>query len=273
VARRCDRRRVASPNQAPLLKRTRWLLAAVAVDLVHVSVAHACGVSASGAPAGICDASDAIDDKAAAARNRIGASFGYTSSVLLFSDGLRAPTERDTVMVSFEHPMRDKRGSRWTLEFGAGSLLGGFLQTGPSSQATFSPGVIADVSLSHLIIEPHGYASPFLLLSFTLAGVWSRTSSAAMDADYVAFDFSADVAAGVSMRMKRQAITPFLAGRLFGGPVFWTHTTNAVLGMDAYHYSLGPGLALSLDRSRVGLSLGCSLLGEKNLRAGVSVAF
>jgi len=230
-------------------------------------------VSASGAPAGICDASDAIDDKAAAARNRIGASFGYTSSVLLFSDGLRAPTERDTVMVSFEHPMRDKRGSRWTLEFGAGSLLGGFLQTGPSSQATFSPGVIADVSLSHLIIEPHGYASPFLLLSFTLAGVWSRTSSAAMDADYVAFDFSADVAAGVSMRMKRQAITPFLAGRLFGGPVFWTHTTNAVLGMDAYHYSLGPGLALSLDRSRVGLSLGCSLLGEKNLRAGVSVAF
>ncbi len=252
----------------------RWLLAALALDLVRADVAHACGVSASGAPAGICDASDALDEKAAAARNRVGASFGYTSSVLFFSDGLRAPTERDTVMVSFEHPMRDRRGSRWTLEFGAGSLLGGFLLTN-MTKATFTPGVIADVSLSHLIVAPHRYASPFLLLSFTLAGVWSRTTipDSSNEPDYVAFDFSADLAAGVSMKIKRQAITPFLSARLFGGPVFWTHGDSTVLGSDAYHYALGPGLAVSLERSRVGLSMGCSLVGEKNVRAGISVAF
>jgi hypothetical protein len=173
-------------------------------------------------------------------------------------------------------------GSRWTLEFGAGSLLGGYLLTN-ATKATFTPGVIADVSLSHLIVAPHGYASPFLLLSFTLAGVWSRTTTpdTSTEPDYLAFDFSADLAAGVSMKIKRQAITPFLSARLFGGPVFWTHRSGAadqaaqstVLGSDAYHYALGPGVAVSLERSRVGLSMGCSLLGEKNLRAGISVAF
>jgi hypothetical protein len=256
----------------------------VALCMAQRHVARACGVSASGAPAGICDASDVLDEKAAAARNRIGASFGYTSSVLFFSDGLRAPTERDTVMVSFEHPMRDKHGSRWTLEVGAGSLLDGYLLVG-GTKAMFLPGVIADVSLSHLIIDPSAqstgggrrYASPFLLLALTLAGVWSRTSIAGATSrpDYVAFDFSAEAAAGVSMKVAPQtALTPFLAARLFGGPVFWTHQTETaalVVGTDAYKYSLGPGLAIA--RRTISLSIGCSLLGEKNVRAGLSVAF
>jgi hypothetical protein len=219
--------------------------------------ARACGVSASGAPAGICDASDVLDEKAGAARDRIGVSYGYTSSVLFFSDGSRAATERHAVMASYEHPLK----GHWTFEAGAGSLLGGSVDS-----ASFSPGVLAAVSLSHLIVQPHGrYVSPFVLLSFALAGVWAKTTIT----DYVAFDFSASVAAGMSLKLKRQAFTPFIAGRLFGGPVFW----NGAVGTDAYKYSLGPGLALSFEHSRVGLSFGCSLLGEKNIKAGASVAF
>src|SRR5207302_392822 len=69
---------------------------AVALGLVALFSerrADACGVSASGAPAGICDASEVLDEKASAAKNRIGVSYGYTSTVLFF-DTLRAPTER-----------------------------------------------------------------------------------------------------------------------------------------------------------------------------------
>lgn len=230
--------------------------------------ADACGVSASGAPAGICDASEVLDEKAAAARDRVGASYGYTSTVLFFSNDLRAPTERHAVMASFEHPLP----KRWTLELGAGSLLGGFLDT-PTGRATYSPGVLADASLSHLIIPSTGYARPFVLLSFTLAGVWAQTHLEGVTSDYVAFDFSAAVAAGASIKFARHSITPFLAGRLFGGPVFWTYQGSSVLGTDAYKYSLGPGLALSFDHGRVGLSFGASLLGEKSLRGGVSVSF
>ncbi len=255
-------------SQAPKHVR-RWLAAcAASVCFTRTSLAHACGVSASGAPAGICDATEVLDEKAAGARNRIGASYGYTSSVLFFSNNLREPTERHAVMASFEHPMP----KRWTLEIGAGSLLGGTLGT-----ATFSPGVLLGVSLSHLVIQPRGYASPFLLLSFGLAGVWALTSdSSALTttrADYVAFDFNAAAAAGVSLKVGRHAITPFLGGRLFGGPVFWTHDHASVLGTDAYKYSLGPGVALSFAHARLSVTVGASLLGEKNLRSGFSLSF
>lgn len=248
------------------------LAAGAALVLVGPREARACGVSASGAPAGICDASDALDEKAGAAKNRVGVSYGYTSSVMFFSDGLRAPTERHAVMASFEHPMR--RG--WTLEIGAGSLVAGFLQL-PAGKATFSPGVLADVSLSHVIVASRGYAKPFFLLSFSLAGVWAETSGpVSATADYVAFDFSATAALGCSLRVGAHAIPPFLAGRLYGGPTFWSDPGNMnadVTGTDAYHYSLGPGLALSFAHSRVGVSFGASLLGEKSVRGGASIAF
>lgn len=246
--------------------------------LARADAARACGVSASGAPAGICDASDVLDEKAGAARDRVGLSYGYTSSVIFFDD-VRAPTERHAVMASYEHPFAmpfgkpGKRGG-WTLELGAGSLVAGFLAT-PSGHATFSPGVLADVSLSHLLVASTGYARPFFLLSFALAGVWSRTTitETSATADYTAFDVSATAALGVSMKLGAHALLPFLAGRLFGGPVFWTYAGHGELGTDAYKYSLGPGLALSLFHSRIGVSFGASLLGEKSAKAGLSVAF
>jgi hypothetical protein len=244
------------------------LVLAIALLAARARRAEACGVSSSGAPAGICDASEVLDEKAAAARDRIGVSYGYTSTILFFSDGLRAPTERHAVMASFEHPLP----KHWTLELGAGSLVGGYLDT-DVGRATFSPGVLAAVSLSHLVIQPTGQARPFVLVSFALAGVWAQTRLDSVTSDYAAFDISAAIAAGASIKFARHAITPFLAGRVFGGPVFWTHEGQSVLGTDAYKYSLGPGLALSFDHARVGLSFGASLVGEKNLKAGMSVSF
>jgi hypothetical protein len=212
----------------------------------------ACGVSGSGAPAGICDASEVLKEKEASFRDRIGVSYGFASSVLFFDSGLGAPTERHTVMASYEHPMK----GRWTLEAAAGSLLGGHV-----GGSQFSPGVQAAVSLSHLVAPPRGrYVSPFVLLSFTLAGVWARAGT-----DYVAFDFDASLAAGMSI----EHVTPFVVGRLYGGPVFW----KGSLGSDAYHYAVGPGLAVSLAHSRIGLSIGGSVFGEKSIKGGATVAF
>lgn len=243
------------------------LVACVAL-VAFVPRARACGVSASGAPAGICDASDVLDEKSAAARDRIGVSYGYTSSVLFFSNNLRAPTERHALMASYEHPMKN----HFTLEVGAGSLIAGFLDT-PIGRASFSPGGLVDVSLSHLVIQPRGYAQPFLLLSLTLAGVFAETSLSNLTTTYGALDFSAAVAAGASIRIKTHAVTPFIAGRLFGGPVFWTYKSQPTLGTDAYKYSLGPGLAVSIAHSRLSLSAGASLVGERNLKFGLSASF
>ncbi len=253
-------------------------VAAVAAILVLLGDdARACGVSASGTP-GLCDASAAIDEKRALSRDRVGASYGYTNSVLFFSDGFRAPTERHVAMASWEHPLP----SRWTFSVTAGALLGGHLAT-----ATFRPGFLAAVSLSHLLVAPSGYAKPFLLSSFTIAGMYAQTAEAEASAttDYTAFDFSFGLTAGVAVRPTNKiaatltTITPYIAGRLFGGPVFWAHQdpqtgNNAnVLGTDAYKYSLGPGLALSLFRSRFALYLDGSVFGERNVKVGASVSF
>jgi len=255
-----------SPRGSEAMRSAAAVVACLIVALASCRRAHACGVSASGAPAGICDASEVLDEKAGAAKNRIGVSYGWTSTVL-FLDKLRAPTQRQAAMVSFEHPLP----KHWTLEFGAGSLLAGFLDT-DIGRANFQPGVLADVSLSHLVLASTGYAKPFILTSFALAGVWSRTTGA-VSADYFAFDFSFDVATGIVLKVGRQSISPFLAGRIFGGPVFWHYQGQDVTGGDAYHYSLGPGLAFSFEHSRVGLSFGGSVFGEKNAKAGVSLAF
>jgi hypothetical protein len=183
----------------------------------------------------------------------------------------RAPRETASARATASRARCSISATHWTLEFGAGSLLAGFLDTAVG-RATFQPGVLADVSLSHLVLASNGYAKPFILTSFALAGVWSRTTGA-VSADYLAFDFSFDVATGIVLKVGRQAISPFLAGRVFGGPVFWTYQNQNVIGSDAYHYSLGPGLAFSFEHSRVGLSFGGSVFGEKNAKAGVSVAF
>lgn len=232
------------------------------VLLARATPAHACGVSASGTP-GLCDASAAIDDKRAQSRDRIGASYGFTSSVLFFSDGFRAPTERHVVMGSWEHPLP----RHWTFSVDAGALLGGTL-----GAASFRPGFLAAVHLSHLLVAPSGYSSVFLLTSFTLAGMYASTTELGVVEDYAAFDFSFGMTAGVPVRAGPSAVlTPFLSGRLFGGPTFWSHDHQSVLGTDAYKYSLGPGLALTLFR-RLSLNLDGSVFGERAFRFGASVS-
>jgi hypothetical protein len=264
--RRARPRRVgATPSQAPLKLRAGVSAFLVAGVLLRAPQASACGVSASGAP-GLCDASAVLDENRASGRDRVGASYGFTSSVLYFSDGFRAPTQRHVVMGTWEHPLP----GRWTFGVDVGALVGGHL-----ADSLFQPGVVAAVSLSHVLITPRGYASPFLLSSFTLAGMYARTTNPASSGgatDYTAFDISFALTAGVPLRTAAGVVTPFIAGRIFGGPVFWSHD-GGVLGTDAYKYALGPGLAFALLHARLLLNVDGSVFGERALRLGASVSF
>ncbi len=250
--------------------RVNRVAASVAVGvaasvLAPVRPARACGVSASGTP-GLCDAAAVLDENRASSRDRLGASYGFTSTVLYFSDGFRAPTQRHVVMGSYEH----KLPGRWTFGVDAGALVGGHL-----AGSFFSPGVVAAVSLSHVLVASSGYASPFLLSSFTLAGMYAKTTDQGTGqspaTDYAAFDLSFGMTAGVPLRTVLGVVTPFLTGRLFGGPVFWSHD-GSVLGTDAYKYALGPGLGLSLFRARLLVDVDGSVFGERSVRVGLSVS-
>lgn len=247
------------------MKRAAALAGGLAASaLLRAADARACGVSASGTP-GLCDASAILDENRASSRDRVGASYGFTTTVLYFSDGFRAPTQRHVVMGSYEH----KLPGRWTLGVDAGALVGGHL-----ADSLFSPGFVAALSLSYVLVPSSGYATPFLLSSFTAAGMYAQTTDSTGQGpatDYAAFDLSFGMTAGVPLRTGLGVVTPFLTGRLFGGPVFWSHE-GGVLGTDAYKYALGPGLGLSLFRARLLLSVDGSVFGERSVRVGLSLA-
>jgi hypothetical protein len=238
--------------------------------------ARACGVGAPGAPAGVCDASEVLDAKVAAARrDRFGVSYGHTDTVLFFGDGRRAEATRNAAVLVWEHRL----APRWTLQIGLGSLLGGSVtQTTPGGvPSTFQPGVLGSVGLTHRIFEAEGGAvdgRPFLLATYTLSFALTTTKSASAAAEqptaYSAFDLRLGLILGTTVA---KVFTPYLAARVFGGPIFWTYAGSSVVGTDAYKYELGGGLAVSVVKGRLALFVDGSVLGERDVRGGASLSF
>lgn len=243
------------------------------------SSSHACGVGAPGAPAGVCDASEVLDAKVAAARrDRFGISYGHTDTVLFFGDGKRAEATRNAAVLVWEHRV----ASRWTLQIGLGSLLGGSLATNVPGGATsnFRPGVLGSVGLTHRVFEAEGGAvdgKPFLMTTYTLSFALTTTqppagagASEQPPTAYSAFDLRLGLILGTTIA---KTFTPYLAARVFGGPIFWTLAGSSVVGTDAYKYEIGGGLAVSLVKNRLALFVDGSVLGERDVRGGASLSF
>lgn len=251
------------------------ILASLGLGLGLASTpARACGVGAPGAPAGVCDASEVLDAKVAAARrDRVGISYGHTDTVLFFGDGKRAEATRNAAVLVWDHRL----GAGYTLQVGLGSLLGGSLrQTTPGGvTSTFRPGVLGSIGLTHRIFEAQGGAvdgKPFLMTTYTLSFALATTQGPAgqQPTAYSAFDFRFGVILGTTLA---KTFTPYLAARLFGGPIFWSYGGASVIGTDAYKYELGGGLAVSLVQGRLALFVDGSVLGERDVRGGASLSF
>jgi hypothetical protein len=172
-------------------------------------------------------------------------------------DNLRAPTTPRR-MVSFEHPLK----GHWTLEFGGGVSPATSTR---ASDATFEP-ASSPTSLSHLVLV-EGYAKPFIT-SFALAGVARRRSARCRRSSR---STSASTSRASCSNRPPGDLVP--RGSRLRRSGLLAVPRRERLGGDAYHYSLGPGLAFSFEHSRVGLSFGASLFGEKNAKAGLSFAF
>jgi len=240
------------------------------------SSARACGVGAPGAPAGVCDASEVLDAKVAAARrDRFGISYGHTDTVLFFGNGKRAEATRDAAVLVWDHRL----ANRWTLQVGLGSLLGGSLvQTTPGGvTSTFRPGggLHGSIGLTQRVYEADGGAidgRPFIMTTYTLSFALSSTQGPPSEqpTGYSAFDFRLGAILGTTIA---KTFTPYLAARLFGGPIFWTYGGASVVGTDAYKYEVGGGLAVSLVKGRLALFVDGSVFGERDVRGGASLSF
>lgn len=150
-------------------------------------------------------------------------------------------------------------GTRRTLSFGAGALLGGTLFTG-AAQYPLGPGGVASVGYSQLLVEPKR-AVPFVMLSGSLALVHAPTRIGT----YLAADVRAAVAVGWLLWNR---FTPYATTRVFGGPVSW----RGQIGTDQFHVQLGVGFVLGLPYG-FDLVAECVPLGEQALSAGVGYSF
>jgi len=182
---------------------------------------------------------------------RVGATFGAFRTTLLFSDGTKALFQQMAVSASLEYRVSEKM----TLVGAGGGILLGSLGT-----VSTSPGAVASLALSYLLLEQGRY-TPFVQVAGSISFSAFRTT----DANYAAIDFRGGVVAGYTFL---ERLTPYAVFRAFGGPVFY----GGLLGTDAYHVQLGAGLVVGLP---FGFDLSAEVipLGEQRVTAGLGYTF
>ena len=220
--------------------------------------AFACGVTTGGA-AGISGCSLKEHEEAARRKWHVGASYSFTSTALHFSGDQRVDEERHASLVTLDY----RPSSTVTLQAGAGVFLGGHI-TAASVRYDFAPGFVSAIGASWRVVDARG-AVPFVLLTAQI----SYASTTTQGIGYNAFDARGGAVVGTTLW---DVLTPYLVGRIFGGPVYWRYNGAAVTGTDVHHYQVGGGLSLLLAR-RVDLFAEGVPLGELGVAAGAGLSF
>jgi hypothetical protein len=207
-------------------------------------------------------------------RLRIGASYGAFSSTLAFFDPqhLDQPEHVDIGEQAVLATLQYRASNRWTLQASAGALIAGGIATSTRS-LSMRPGWLFGVAASSRLLDGNGWL-PFILVSVSLS-----MSSTALQNDmqpgsghhdvFTAMDISGVLTIGKTLF---RAVSPYLVGRLFGGPVFWHDQGVLRGGTDIYHYQVGAGIAVSLLQ-RFDAFIEGAPLGERRISAGVGVSF
>ena len=195
---------------------------------------------------------------------RLSTSYAYTSTTIKFGGDKRADLTRHAVFGSMEVPLT----ARWTLQAGAGGILGGSLDHGVHDR--MGPGFSAYVGTAYRLVDGRGYA-PFVQLTGALSGTHVSTHTAD-DASprFTAFDLRIGAIAGKTIA---ESFTPYVVGRAFGGPVYWQFDHQGVTGTDTYHYQVGGGVSLAVFHRRFDVFAEGIPLGEKGVSAGLGTTF
>ena len=193
-------------------------------------------------------------------------SYGTFSSTLLFGD-TRADIWEEAVLGSLQFRATD----RWTLQASAGAILSGGLVVMNIAHA-MRPGWLYGVAASYRILDGTGW-TPYLIASGSLSvsGTTTEAENAQIGfhSPLVSMDASLVVTVGKTFF---RALSPYLVGRVFGGPVLWQRGSDTSLGGDLYHYQFGVGLAVSLFQ-RLDAFVEGAPLGERRISAGAGIAF
>lgn len=253
--------------------------------------ARACGAAYPGGPV-MCDyprrnADGTVVDRPAGEAAPLGppiahlsASYAYTSTTILFGDGRRAALTRHAVFGQLQFPLT--RSGAVTGLVGAGGIAGGELIHG-AARDTVGPGFAGAIGVAGRVYDGKGFI-PFLQLTATLSvsHMGTRTDDLGTRTDgtrsatgpsspkFTAGDLRVGFIAGKTFG---DVFTPYVTGRVFGGPIAWRFDGDAVTGTDLYKYQAGGGLSLALLQRRLDVFVEGIAFGERGVAAGVGTTF
>ena len=156
--------------------------------------------------------------------------------------------------------------SGWSFRAALGLLIDGTLE-GNEMPGThdLGPGLLGAFSVAKQWTLGDGQW--FIAGSATLSAVRASTREmgATAEPSFTAADLRLGVMAG---RTFAKIWKPYITGRAFGGPVFWTVAGDSVSGTDTHHYQLGAGLSVATSFGMT-VVLDVSALGEQSGSLGV----
>ncbi|MCC7541281.1 MAG: hypothetical protein IT379_34000 [Deltaproteobacteria bacterium] len=139
---------------------------------------------------------------------------------------------------------------------------------GDARQTTFDIGAgwLASVQLSRQWIRADGWR-PFVTTSVSVSASGVTTEHPTQEEAFLSVDLRAGLVVG---RTFFDLWTPYIAARVFGGPIAWTLDDRETTGGSRDHYQLGVGCLLAL---RWGFSLlfDWSMFGDRTLTVGLSL--
>ncbi len=196
---------------------------------------------------------------------QVGLGFGSFQTTLRFDGDREVDVEMNTVSLSGAWLIN----SNWTGRVSVGVILDGDLTTGTNATYGVEPGGLVAVGLEHLVHVGEGL-TPSVDLSFFLSGSWTQTVAPATGekTDYRAADARLGARAGWNVG---DNTFPYVAARVFGGPVSWELDGEDVTGTDIHHYQLALGAATRVGSFSIWAEW--AGLGEQALGAGVSTSW
>jgi hypothetical protein len=186
---------------------------------------------------------------------RLGLTAGAIDTTLVFDGAAHASLRQWSALATASRRLTP----RVSLQVGAGALLGGRL-VDAAGRHDLAPGATALAGVSWLVRPPRD-GGPFLSLTsaLTLAAARTEAGPAGPGAPFRAADFSLAGSLGWPLG---GWLAPYLAAKLFAGPVRWQRGGGAVTGTDLHHYQVGLGLASALP-GRFDLLMEWAPLGER----------
>lgn len=173
-------------------------------------------------------------------------------------DGARVPVEQLAATATVGNFPSPRLG--WSVT--AGGILGGEVEGRDVSGGGTLVGTLTWLPVYERAVRP------FVALTGSLGASFARAQADdQMTRSWVGTDARAGVTVGKTFAARW---VPYLAARVFEGPVFWHRAGDDVVGGDRYHVTFGGGLIVRLPGS-VDVTVEGMPLGERSAAVGVAL--